>query len=831
MNEIGLQEQALVERARSRAVKMNTEGWLSQRRWRKASQSALLVDGEETRILIFIATDPSHLHVDEAGELLAEIWARRQDPGVRTAVVQTNAIARSGWNRLLSAALVDRISEAEAEVSVEAFSRLLIAQDEAVKDHAKRFLQSASEKIIRQLWSGSEGQTPVVEFPSDQPLFLQLTLCEVAPQKRHIDALWDRYLLNSPPEPGLKVALRRWKEPGGTAPMTVLASTLLIRPKSQWPSAGEVVPSTVFEVASVSEDEVAKALARWLATCHGSQLIEAICDQAVSDAGALNLCQEHGLAPQDLVRRAKFYLFTNQPEQYRHVDVDGTLLSLIYDGADAEERQLLQQAMLAMRDVNLVRAVVGTDRRARALALSAAELDFLAGQLTERSAWEDLWKLALELPLVTSQELIRRIPRTDWRPQDALDGELYDAFHQTSVTLVQSGRHALHSSLPPAVRVARIHFHGRVNDVSFAPDRPALAVGGSAMVAGSVDLVKGKLDHVYRDFGSSVGRVLHLADGVIIAGERTSSPFKKSSVWECSEGSVWRVLESEASITTLAAYGDSGYFVGSRSTAIWHVDRASRQTTKQSILALRRAGLDWPRSIAISPDTETIAVIGAGVFLADPALTRIKAKTLKGGFAERAILTTGGALVTSQFGTRAAWLSQEGEELRVRHEVQIPGVIGMGYLPDRGQIVFLDERGQLHFASELNGQIAAVVPSTISQYSMKSTSITMSPSGEYAAVGYAPREYSQSSSAEGFVDVFDMRVGDVGAIVDRPLASAIPAHLGILGSLDGATLPANVRILLDLLRSSLEHRFRFDIAITDVGGLTGGEYDIYLERN
>jgi hypothetical protein len=71
-----------------------------------------------------------------------------------------------------------------------------------------------------------------------------------------------------------------------------------------------------------------------------------------------------------------------------------------------------------------------------------------------------------------------------------------------------------------ALHQTRIRFRGRVNDVSFAPDEPSLAVAGGNRVAAIIDLNRGCLAERYGGFRSSIGHVLHVGGGAFIAGER-----------------------------------------------------------------------------------------------------------------------------------------------------------------------------------------------------------------------------------------------------------------------------------------------------------------------
>src|SRR5690606_27212302 len=122
-----------------------------------------------------------------------------------------------------------------------------------------------------------------------------------------------------------------------------------------------------------------------------ADLTEEICAQAMERPELVYFCKKHRIAPKDQVKRATFFLLTGQREQHRAMDPDGALLSLAYASASNAERRRIQEFMLGAGELDLVRVIVGDDRRSRIPAMSHEELRYLGEQLAARREWDDLW--------------------------------------------------------------------------------------------------------------------------------------------------------------------------------------------------------------------------------------------------------------------------------------------------------------------------------------------------------------------------------------------------------------------------------------------------------
>ncbi len=167
-------------------------------------------------------------------------------------------------------------------------------------------------------------------------------------------------------------------------------------------------------------------------------------------------------------------------------------------------------------------------------------------------------------------------------------------------------------------------------------------------------------------------------------------------------------------------------------------------------------------------------------------------------------------------------LLRRGTELTPVRSVDVAGLGGLATLPHRDQVVVADRSGGLSFLEGRSLAVAAQVPPVAGDAGAPApaaTSLHVAPGGDFLAVGYDA----------GFTDLYDLRIGEVPALVTRALVGMVPLHLGtVAAARSSPDLPVAARPVLDLLQTALEHRFRFDIELGDAVSLTSGEYDISL---
>jgi len=647
------------------------------------------------------------------------------------------------------------------------------------------------------------------------PLGVLLLAHPSPPPQQHLDRVWREWLAT--PDDPLWTALSGWQVPGAADDVHA-ASLVAVEPDVKRLSEPDVRPTLVECAGRGKHPIAAMAQAKILSASKDRDLMDDVCEAAMRQATLATFCKRHKLAPSDPVRRALFFALTRQPEQLQALDPDASLLSLAYASADQRTRARLQKEMLTSGPLDLVRVLAGEDRRGRIHVMSEDEVRYLTEQLAARGAWEDLWRIVLELALIPSVRLMRLFTGR-WAPRDDDSRELLARLAAADPDTLERGVKEMHDLWPVAVKQARIKFHGRVNDVSFAPDAALLAVAGSARVAGVVDLTRGQLTQRVAGFGASVGRVLHLGGGVFVAGERTNRKENECRLLWCAEGKPETLATVKGSVTSLALAGPGRYAAGTRSGQLLLGTNAFEPPKRVEMAELGEDGaLDWPRALAADPEGHRLAVLGRRLILTDRETSEVLARGYQQTMVARAVMLTPGLLATSDQIGDINVLRNQRHTLKSIARTAVEGLGGLAALAAREQLVVATRAGELRFLEQATLRPMSVIAGP-GDDGGQATSLHVGARGDFLAVGYD----------SGYTDVYDLRLGDMPSLVGRPLASMVPVHLGLL---DAAVRAREVtgapREVIDLLRACLEHRFRFDIEISETVGLATGEYDIAL---
>ncbi|MGP3970101.1 hypothetical protein [Streptomyces sp. 6N223] len=195
-------------------------------------------------------------------------------------------------------------------------------------------------------------------------------------------------------------------------------------------------------------------------------------DPAVQDAiraAAAGLSEEEVLdllavGPAEPADRAAYLTLIGQQAQRRALDPDGSLLALAYRAATPEVRERLRVVLGADGDADVIRVVVTGEERDRIAAMSHGEIDYLAHHLAEHHRWDELGRLARDLPLAQAAAVARLLPPQPERP--ALAGHSASDLRATVDRLPREP--LLRSEPVSASRVALA--------ASFAPDAAELAL-------------------------------------------------------------------------------------------------------------------------------------------------------------------------------------------------------------------------------------------------------------------------------------------------------------------------------------------------------------------
>ncbi|MBT8225299.1 MAG: hypothetical protein HKP61_07785 [Dactylosporangium sp.] len=808
--------QRLAHRA-ARADAGGAFGFWARRAWRKLTTSAGNGDPVALGLLCRLVAEPAAPRRRDARSAVASLWCGSRDLGLREIVRRTGAIAE-GPARLVTAALHNRLTEYWSVSDVRVTPTLLADPDPDVRAGTLAAVRAADPGMLSALWEVVEALTRQRSQPGTDPWWsgplpmVLLAATSPAPA-RSLDALWRTWLAT--PHETLWRSLSRWQMPGSTADVRAL-SLVAIEPDARRLAAPDM-RATLLDAASRRGDHPIAALAQQkIIDADDQDLVDAVCETAMTRPELVSFCRTNRLAPADPVRRSVYFALTGQPDQLQAFDPDGSLLALAYASADQATRTRLRKAMLSGGGLDLVRVLVGEDRRGRIQTMTEAEIRYLAEQLAARGAWADLWQILLDLPVVRAAHLMALFS-DGWQPGDGDSRELFARLVAVDASVLERGVNDLLGIWPPAVRQARVTFQGRVNDVSFAPDTPHLVVAGTARVAGVVDLTRGRLVERYDGFAASVGRVLHLGGGTFLAGERTNSTTNPCRILRCADRKLATVAQVSGPVTALAPAGAGRFVAGTRAGDLLLGAVGDAAPTR---VPVSRLGLDhdqdWPRAVAADPGGERLAVLGRSLTLTDSTASRVLARGYQQTVVARAVLLEPDLLATSDQRGNVNLLRRVHNDLRPTARTSVPGLGGLAPVGPRRQIVIASREGDLHFHNQTTFAATGTVPGLGDG---QATSVHVAPRGDFLAVGFAA----------GFTDLYDLRIGDVPALATRPLAAMVPAHLGILTAARRARVVTGPSAeILDLLQTCLEHRFRFDIEISDTVTLATGEYDIAL---
>jgi hypothetical protein len=174
-------------------------------------------------------------------------------------------------------------------------------------------------------------------------------------------------------------------------------------------------------------------------------------------------------APEEPADRAAYLVLIGQEAQRQALDPDGSLLALAYRAAAPEVRQRLRALMAAEGDTEVIRVVVTGDQRDRIAEMSSDELDYLGHHLAEHHRWDELRRLARDLPIAEAVAVVRLLPPRE-RTGDGSHAGLPRLAERSAGEL-----RALVAGLPRE-RLVRLPTRGRAVQASFSPDGSELAV-------------------------------------------------------------------------------------------------------------------------------------------------------------------------------------------------------------------------------------------------------------------------------------------------------------------------------------------------------------------
>ncbi|MBE1530560.1 PQQ-binding-like beta-propeller repeat protein [Actinomadura algeriensis] len=776
--------------------------WAAERLFaRAAGGDAAARDG-----VVAIARTLGHRRRERAKRTIAAWWAETLDPGLRRAVLETGALASAPLARLQTLALHDRLAEWDPAEAGWAPS-LLGCADPAVRARTADACRRASGALREALWT--EGGHP------EPPLLDLLLRHDEPPPVPSLDALWARWL--ETPGEALEEALFRWGLPAGDphhGPLSVLAletdPARLRAPEHH---------GALRDALALGDHPLRDSAAATIADLGERTLVDALCERALEDPRLAGLCEQRGLAPSDPVRRGVFFLLTGRPAQYRALDPDGRGLALAYAAAPDAERARVREAMLTAGELDLVHVIAG-DRRNRLASMGDEEARYLAERLADRREWDELWTFVQDAPIAIGAELARLFDR--WAPRGDDERRHFTALRTADPATVRAGLRRLRDERLPARPHAHLNVPGRVDLLSFSPDRspgapPSLAVStgsGSVLV---FDLSTGRIAERY-EFDRPVRHLLHVGNGTVIVAEHTGGRRGPGRLTRCANGSAEPLRTTSGRIASLVAAGGDGRFAASTRTGGLLLG-GPEGVTEVGFGSEYGVDLIYPWTIAGHRESGLVAVLGYTLVLIDPAAGAVTASTELGWAPFRTVFVDAGTLVATRTGTAKNRLTRiTPSDGRQDPEFTVPfgWDFGPEALPRTGQIVIADGRGSLNFLDA--ERLTSVHRYTSPRDQAMTRCLAASPREDFLAVGH-----------RNGVELFDVRTGRVPELARGPVADLVPRDLELVdAALAAPGIGDEARTALELLRACLHHRFRFDVEVDGDVRPVGGDHDIGL---
>lgn len=601
--------------------------------------------------------------------------------------------------------------------------------------------------------------------------------------RRPIDKVWE--------------ALSRWQRPVVAGPHVCPSLVALGRGDVSAPN----MQAALIDTAARTDHPIGDIARNRILAEPDLQVIDEICDIAARNPDGLlaSWCREHRLAPADPVQRAVFFVLTGQAEQHRAADPDGALLALGYRAATRHRRDQLRAAMVAGGALDLVRVVIGADRRSLP---TTDEITYLSGALAARRDWAGLWRLVGNLRLVDAVRVVRQFDPA-WRPRDDEQRRLFERLAAADPDAIALGRDHLFNAGPAVPHVTDLP--GEIVSVSFSPDGRRLVVASTTSPSsGMVSVFELPTLTPIENYplSSLTPRcILTVDDGVLVGGDR---------LIRLRDGIVETVDGVSGPVHMLSPHNQG--FVALEQNSLLVGGRDGELACRVSLTS----GFDV-RKIAVEPGTARVATAhqGGGMSIIDPlagaVLADLPAPDVTGMCFLGPDQIVGGSRLLYLWRLDADRLTQLTHARVPRGEIR--DVVAV---PQRGEVAILtggagDGTGSVH---HYDAGTLAPVHEQRDLGSWAGTGLWSSPGGEYRALT-GPHE----------IRVF-VTAHPAARWLDRPLSEATPADLAAVIDAERES-PAGGQPFLRLLVDILRDRFTTDISLGSRQPV-GDEHDIGL---
>ena len=617
------------------------------------------------------------------------------------------------------------------------------------------------------------------------------------------------------------VALLKEKGWVATSPPAVRVLTALKQNREEIITKG--APSLVEPLVDACQDSdlvIAERARNALGRLETVKAQEELCRLVIEreEPIAQSIALESGYLPKESQQKALFFFVTEQWDRYESLDYDRQLLRAAYSLADATVRARVREKLRLVGRTDFLTVIAGEDFRERVADMAAGEFDLLTQTLAANHEWARLWQLLFDVPYTWSVRIVDVLNDSGWQPESGEEKQLLANLNEIVKQGLPVGEQEIATAIPPALLQAQARVPGRINDVTFAPNRPLIAVGTGQRKIALWNYQRGQLERTVSLPNHSVGCVTFVQDDVLAAAERTNQTNVACGLytWQL-DGSVEPVYlgAHNGSITAIASMDHYQLLSTGRDQAavLWDLHSKTQ--------VVRQGFQFWARAMRLSDDGRKAVLLYRGLYLISlPSLTPLASGASFDVAQSVAFAPDGETLFVGMYNGEVVpyRLENENRLSRTKELLTSTGsrVMGIEVLKERDIVLVASAKGEIGFFSASNRTPIdrVTVPSS------DLTSIHISPDGAFMAVG-------DTASSLSF---WDLRMLDMRCLLVEPFARANAQVLAPLSALmDSERLPILARRVFHFAQQVLKHRFRFDIEIGEAPTIMMGEFDIEIE--
>jgi WD40 repeat protein len=275
--------------------------------------------------------------------------------------------------------------------------------------------------------------------------------------------------------------------------------------------------------------------------------------------------------------------------------------------------------------------------------------------------------------------------------------------------------------------------------------------------------------------------------------------------------------------------GSSQVLIGAHDHSLGLFDLAALRFVNRTVLKF------WPRSARVSPAADRAALLHHKIAFSRLPDLAIEAEKMfsywNKGVARCAAFSPDGSELAIGKTDGLVFFVPVRERGAERPVVGHKGrVLWLESLEKRNLLVSLAADGELLFTPWKQSLQQSELPGKIQLPDAQVTSLHVSKDGAFMALG----------NSESGLSLWDLRVLDVPALIESPLASGVLDHLAGLQALlapapslqsdEGQVhLPPPVYRAIAFMECILRYRFRFDVEIGEAQTIQAGEYDIEID--